>query len=79
MRRSDNFPFVGTLLYPCSGDGEFYVFVGFPVQSATVTPAGLPEGAQLVASGKTDDKGFWITHKGIPESPGYAEFTFTAQ
>lgn len=79
MTRSDNFPFAGKMRYPCSGDGEFYVYAAFPVQTALVTPIGLPGAAKLYANGRTDKTGFWVSYSDVPEELGYVEFSFIAQ
>lgn len=36
LRRSDNYPYTGKLTHICSGDGSVFVYIGFPVTSATI-------------------------------------------
>ncbi len=42
LRRSDNYPYTGKLTHICSGDGSVFVYVGFPVMSATVSWVSYP-------------------------------------
>lgn len=43
LRRSDNYMLTGRVSYVCSGSGSITVVTGFPVTSATVSFATIPQ------------------------------------
>lgn len=80
LRRSDNFPLTGDMKHSCCGDGELFVYTGFPVQSVVVVPVEIPKGVELKS--RTDpsiDNGFYVEYRNVPAMPGFIQFSFTAQ
>ena len=80
LRRSDNFPLTGDMRHICHGDGELFIYTGFPVQSVVIVPVGLPAGVELkTRTGQDVDDGFCVEFSGVPADPGIIHFSFTAQ
>jgi len=42
LRRSDNYPYTGKLTHICSGNGSVFVYIGFPVTSASISWVAYP-------------------------------------
>ena len=79
MTRSDNFPVVGNLRYPCQGNGEIKVWLGFRPQSVVVVPVDVPVGARVYSDPeRREANGFVVQYENVPEQPGFIEFTYTA-
>jgi len=81
MSRSDNAPVGSRCMMPCKeGDGSFFVYTGFLVTSAVVTPVGVPAGTTLVVDPSSFSKdGFRVIYEGVPSDVKMVEFYFVAQ
>lgn len=42
LRKSDNYPYTGKLTHVCSGNGSVFVYIGFPVTSASISWVSYP-------------------------------------
>jgi len=81
MSRSDNITFSGRIAFPCIDKpaGRFFVYTGFPVSSAIVTPVNLPEGVRLfVDTSFSKENGFEVMYDNVPEDVGGLEIMFQA-
>jgi len=77
MTRSDNFPVNTMGQMSCSGSGRFFVYTGFPVSSAILTPVSLPEGASLYVDFSSFGKdGFDVIYENVPEEAGGVEYSY---
>ena len=79
MTRSDNFPVTGNISYPCAGNGEIRVWLGFRPQSVVVVPIDIPQGAKVFSDPeKREDDGFVVQYEGVTDPPGYVNFSYVA-
>ena len=80
MQRSDNFPICATLEMMCQDvSGKFFIYTGFPVKSAMVSPVNVPVGSELmVDSSFGQDDGFYVIYNGVPVN-SIIKFSYIAQ
>lgn len=66
--------------HACHGEGELFVYTGFPVQSVVIVPIGLGSDSELKARvDESSTSGFYVEYSNIPVTPGMIQFSFTAQ
>jgi len=68
MQRSDNFPICATLEFLCSdSSGRFFIWTGFPVKSAIVSPVKMPPDSEIEVDSSFDQKdGFYVIYNNVP-------------
>ena len=80
MQRSDNFAVCAIVERLCIGDnGKLFVYTGFPVKSAIVTPIRVPDGAEIMVDTTFEEEnGFYVLYSNMPEASAIVKFSYQA-
>lgn len=80
MQRSDNFPVCSTIEILCSeSSGKFFIYTGFPVKSAIVSPVKMPLNSEIEIDSAFDQKdGFYVIYNNVPID-SVIKFSYQAQ
>jgi len=80
MERSDNFPVCATVEFLCLKEsGRFFIFTGFKVRSAIISPVSLPAGSSVEIDNSFNEKdGFYVSYTDVPLM-SVIKFSYQAQ